>query len=132
LRLNRIGSRFLKEVLHLVFRGLPMSAIHYDKWFMLIHSVFFWLNPQTSPIQRDAMLRGLESLRGIKFVDALYVGTPAALPERPVRDSSYAFGLTVVFKDIADHDAYQIDPLHQAFNQNFRPLWARVQVYDAM
>ena len=99
---------------------------------MLIHSVFFWLKPETSTAQRDALLRGLESLRGIKSVEALYIGTPAALPERPVRDSSYAFGLTVVFKDLAAHDVYQIDPLHAAFNQDFRPLWARVQVYDAM
>jgi len=98
---------------------------------MLIHSVFFWLKPETSGAQREAMRQGLESLRGIKSVDALYFGIPAAMPERPVRDSSYAFGLTVVFKDLAAHDAYQIDPLHEAFNQNFRPLWARVQVYDA-
>jgi hypothetical protein len=78
------------------------------------------------------MRQGLESLRGIKSVTALYIGVPAALPERPVRDSSYGFGLTVVFKDIAAHDAYQIDPLHKAFDQNFRPLWIRVQVYDAV
>ena len=99
---------------------------------MLIHSVFFWLKAETTPAQRTALLKGLESLRDIKSVDALYIGTPAPLPERPVRDSSYAFALTVVFKNIAAHDAYQIDPLHEAFNQNFRPLWARVQVYDAI
>jgi hypothetical protein len=99
---------------------------------MLIHSVFFWLKPETTPAQREAMLGGLESLRGIKSVEVLYIGTPAALPERPVRDSSYAFALTVGFKDIAAHDAYQVDPLHEAFNHNFRSLWARVQVYDAI
>jgi hypothetical protein len=99
---------------------------------MLIHSVFFWLKPETTPAQREALRGGMESLRGIKSVELLYIGTPAALPERPVRDSSYAFALTVGFKDIAAHDAYQVDPLHQAFNQNFRPLWARVQVYDAI
>jgi hypothetical protein len=98
---------------------------------MLIHSVFFWLKPETTPAQRDAMRRGLESLRAIGSVESLHFGTPAALPERPVRDSSYTFGLTVVFKDIEAHDAYQVDPLHEAFNQNFRELWARVQVYDA-
>ena len=97
---------------------------------MLIHSVFFWLKPETTQAQLKAMRSGLESLRGIKSVEALYIGKPANLPERPVRDSSYAFGLTVIFKDIAAHDAYQVDPLHEAFNQNFRPLWARVQVYD--
>ena len=99
---------------------------------MLIHSVFFWLKPETTPAQRAAMRVGLESLRAIKTGEAVYVGTPAALPERPVRDSSYAFALTVVFKDAAAHDAYQVDPLHEAFIHEFRPLWARVQVYDAV
>ena len=99
---------------------------------MLIHSVFFWLKPETSSVQREAMQRGLESLRGIRSVETLYIGTPATMPDRPVRDSSYTFGLTVVFEDIAAHDAYQIDPLHETFNQNFRPFWARVQVYDAI
>jgi len=130
LRLKRIGSRFLKELLHHTFRVLPKPTLRWDKWFMLIHSVFFWLKPETSHAQREAMRVGLESLRGIKSVDALYFGVPAELPERPVRDSSYDFGLTVIFKDLAAHDAYQIDPLHQAFNQVFRPRWARVQVYD--
>jgi len=99
---------------------------------MLIHSVFFWLKPETTPAQRAAMRMGLESLRAITTGEAVYVGTPATLPERPVRDSSYAFALTVVFKDTAAHDAYQIDPLHEAFIREFRPLWARVQVYDAV
>ncbi|MFT3782656.1 MAG: Dabb family protein [Nibricoccus sp.] len=99
---------------------------------MLIHSVFFWLKPETTAAQRDAMQKGLESLRAIKSTKAVYVGTPAALPDRPTRDSSYAFALTVLFKDIAAHDAYQIDPLHKAFIQEHSAIWARVQVYDAL
>jgi hypothetical protein len=97
---------------------------------MLIHSVFFWLKPEVTAAQRVAMQRGIESLRGIQAVEALYCGTPAVMEARPVRDSSYDFGLTVLFKDGAAHDAYQIDPLHAAFNKDFRPLWSRVQVYD--
>jgi len=115
-----------------VFRGLPRDGSGCDKWFMLIHSVFFWLHPETTKTQRELMQRGLESLRGIKSAEALYIGVPAAMEERPVRDRSYTFGVTVVFKDLASHDAYQVDPLHAAFNQDFRPLWARVQVYDTV
>lgn len=99
---------------------------------MLIHSVFFWLKPETTPAQHAAMQKGLESLCAIKSAESVYVGVPAALPDRPTRDSSYAFGLTVLFKDITAHDAYQVDPLHKAFIQEFSPLWARVQVYDAI
>jgi hypothetical protein len=97
---------------------------------MLVHSVFFWLKLEVTAVQRVAMQRGLESLRGIQAVEALYYGTPAGMEARPVRDSSYDFGLTILFKDVATHDAYQIDPLHTAFNQDFRPLWSRVRVYD--
>jgi hypothetical protein len=78
------------------------------------------------------MRQGLEMLRAVKSVDLLYFGAPAGMEARPVRDSSYDFGLTVVFKDLAAHDAYQVDPLHEAFNHNFRPLWSRVQVYDTI
>ncbi len=99
---------------------------------MLIHSVFFWLKPETSPAQREAMRQGLLSLGAVKSAVSVHVGTPAALPERPTRDSSYAFALTVLFNDIAAHDAYQIDPLHKAFIQEFSALWLRVQVYDAI
>jgi len=115
-----------------VFHGLPKVATDWDKWFMLIHTVFFWLKSETSDAQREAMRLGLESLRNIRSADALYFGTAAVMEPRSVRDSSYAFGLTVVFKNKAAHDAYQIDPLHEAFNQNFRPLWARIQVYDML
>lgn len=78
------------------------------------------------------MLRGLQSLRGIPTAEAIYIGSPAAMPERPVRDSSYAFALTVIFKDIAAHDSYQVHPLHEAYSRDFHPLWSRVQVYDAI
>jgi Stress responsive A/B Barrel Domain len=99
---------------------------------MLIHSVFFWLKPETTPALRAAMQQGLESLRAIQSAESVYIGIPAALPDRPVRDSSYAFALTVLFKDIAAHDAYQVDPLHKTFIQDHQPIWSRVQVYDAV
>jgi hypothetical protein len=99
---------------------------------MLIHSVYFWLKPESTTAQRDAMLAGLRSLKGIKSAAEVHVGVPAPMPERPVRESSYTYALTVIFKDIASHDAYQIDPVHKAFTEAFRPLWARIQVFDAM
>ena len=98
---------------------------------MLVHSVYFWLKPETTAAQRAEFRAGLESLRGVRPVDALYIGAPAAIAERPVVDRSYTFALTAIFKDIAAHDAYQVDPLHKAFLDKFRALWTRVQVYDA-
>lgn len=99
---------------------------------MLIHSVYFWLKPDLTPAQRADFVRGVESLRAIKSVSQMYVGTPAPIPARPVVDQSYSYGLTVVFTDVAAHDAYQIDPIHLAFVANCKALWTRVQIYDAI
>lgn len=98
---------------------------------MLIHSVYFWLKPELNNAQRAAFRGGLESLRGVTSLKAYYVGTPAPIPSRPVVDASYSFSLTGVFQDLAGHDAYQVDPLHQAFLEQFRTYWIKVQIYDA-
>ena len=73
----------------------------------------------------------MESLSAIKAVDALYVGTPAKTVKRPIIDDSYSVALTVVCKDVAAHDAYQVDPLHLKFVNDFKTFWNKVQIYDA-
>ena len=98
---------------------------------MLIHSVYFWLKPELTPAQRADFRRGLESLAGVKSLAAFYVGTPAPIPPRPVVDATYSFSITCVFKDLAGHDVYQVDPLHKAFLDQFRSQWTKVQIYDA-
>jgi hypothetical protein len=99
---------------------------------MLVHTVVFWLRPDLSPAEREAFrVEGLESLRPIASVSALYVGTPAPIPPRPVVDASYSYAITALFQDVAAHDAYQIDPVHKAFVARFKSSWERVQIYDA-
>jgi hypothetical protein len=98
---------------------------------MLVHTVYFWLKPELTAAQRASFRKGVESLGGIKAVDRIYVGTPAATEKRPIIDSSYSVALTVVCKDVAAHDAYQVDPIHLAFVNTFKTFWTRVQIYDA-
>lgn len=98
---------------------------------MLVHSVYFWLKPELTDAQRADFRRGLESLSGVKSIDKVFVGQPANVPDRPVLDKSYSFGLTVLCKDVAALDGYQVDPVHVAFLNTFKPFWTRVQVYDA-
>jgi hypothetical protein len=98
---------------------------------MLVHTVYFWLKPELTEAQRTDFRRGVESLAAIKAVEKIYVGTPAATEKRPVIDDSYSVALTVVCKDVAAHDAYQVDPLHLAFVNQFKTFWTRVQIYDA-
>ena len=98
---------------------------------MLVHTVFFWLKPVLTEAQRADFRRGVESLGSIKAVEKIYVGTPAKTTKRPIIDDSYSIALTVVCKDVAAHDAYQVDPIHLAFVERFKTFWSRVQIYDA-
>ncbi|MBL9202820.1 MAG: Dabb family protein [Opitutaceae bacterium] len=98
---------------------------------MLVHTVYFWLKPEITAAQRAEFRQGVESLAGIKAVDRLYVGTPAKTTKRPIIDDSYAFALTVVCKDVAAHDEYQVDPIHLKFIEQFKTYWNKVQIYDA-
>lgn len=98
---------------------------------MLVHNVFFWLKSDQSDEQIAQFREGLESLKGIEAADTVFVGSPAEVADRPVLDKSYAYCLTVILTDIAAHDAYQADPIHQAFIARFKDSWEKVQVYDA-
>jgi hypothetical protein len=98
---------------------------------MLVHTVYFWLKPELTAQQRADFRRGVESLGGIKAVVQLHVGVPAKTEKRPIIDDSYSVALTVICKDVAGHDAYQVDPIHLAFVNTFKTFWTRVQIYDA-
>lgn len=97
---------------------------------MLVHSVFFWLKPNIPAEKVKAFREGLESLRAIETAHALYVGT-AVPSDRPVVDSSYSFGLTVIFNNAVGLETYQVHPLHKEFLQKFSSFWDKVLVYDA-
>jgi hypothetical protein len=98
---------------------------------MLVHSVYFWLKPDVTPADREAIRRGLETLRGIRQARQMFIGTPAATEERGVIDNTYDLALTVLFDSLADQDAYQVHPLHNDFLAKFASLWKKVIVYDA-
>lgn len=98
---------------------------------MLVHTVLFWLRKDIDGDKVTEFRIALESLKGIESAEAVYIGIPAATPERPVIDNSYDFCLTVILKDMAAHDAYQIDPLHTAFLENNKELFKKVKIYDA-
>jgi hypothetical protein len=99
---------------------------------MLIHSVYFWLKSDLTDAQRAEFLGGLESLKGVQAAQQVYIGKPAPTPKRPVVEDTYSYALTIVCRDVAGHDAYQIDPLHKAFVEKFKSYWDRVRIYDAM
>ncbi len=98
---------------------------------MLVHTVYFWLKPELTAQQHADFIIGVGTLAGIKAVEQAFVGQPARTEKRPIIDDSYSVALTVVCKDIAAHDAYQVDPIHLEFINTFKTFWKRVQIYDA-
>lgn len=97
---------------------------------MLIHTVLFWLKPQTSPRVREGMVADAHSdLSLIPAVRHLWSGRPAMTP-RDVVDNSYDVGLCVVLDDQAGLDAYQPHELHHQFLAKYKPHWQRILVYD--
>jgi hypothetical protein len=63
--------------------------------------------------------------------EKIYVGQPVKTEKRAIIDDSYSYALTVICKDLAAHDAYQIDPIHDEFRDKCHTFWTRVQIYDA-
>ena len=98
---------------------------------MLVHTVYFWLKPDLAPASRAEFVRLLNQLGEIKSVEKIYVGQPAKTGTRAIIDDSYSYALTVICKDLAAHDAYQVDPIHDAFRSGCHTFWTRVQIYDA-
>ena len=98
---------------------------------MLYHCVYFWLKPELTAAQRAEFRRGVESLAGIRVVEKVAVGAPAATERRPVIDATYDVALIVTCRDVAAQNAYQVDPLHLEFVKNFNTFWTRVQIYDS-
>lgn len=99
---------------------------------MFVHSVRFYLPADLSPERRAALRAGLETLRAVPTVRQLFIGTPAAVAARPVIDTGYGFALTVLFDDLAGHDAYQTHPVHLQFIAENKTNWTHVAVFDAL
>lgn len=95
-----------------------------------IHTVFFWMNENVVDEQKaDFAKNGLGELVKVSSIYKSYFGPPAKTP-REVVDSSYDFALICHFKNKEDQDAYQIDPIHLKFIEDYKDLWKEVIVYD--
>lgn len=98
---------------------------------MQIHTVYFWLKPSLSEAEFSKFRMELEVLISFETIHEAYIGTPAPTEDRPVVDKSFHFSITVLFKSMEDHNAYQVASSHLAFIEKCSDMWEKVQVYDA-
>ena len=99
-------------------------------YLMFVHHVFFWLKPTNSAEDTKKFEACVSSLKGIESVKLAEIGKPAKT-NRPVIERSYSYSLLLVFESEADHDAYQVDPVHTQFVADCSQLWEKVSIYDS-
>ncbi|MBA2498928.1 MAG: Dabb family protein [Chitinophagaceae bacterium] len=97
----------------------------------LVHHVFFWLKNPSSIADRDKLVEGVKTLKGIETIRKLHVGVPASTEERDVVDTSWHVSELMFFDDEAGQEVYQDHPIHQLFIEKYSHLWSKVVVYDA-
>jgi len=96
-----------------------------------VHVVNFWLKKDLSEVDRAAFIKGVTSLGQIKNLASFHVGRPAST-DRPVIDSSYDYALVCTFDNLAEHDSYQTDAIHDAFRDQCAQYWDKVLIYDSI
>jgi len=95
---------------------------------MFVHSVYFWLKPELTTEQRAEFAYDIQTLRDIETVLVCAIGTPVP-NDRPVIDSSYDYGLILLFANQEDEEAYLVHPLHRAFADKWRVNFT-AKIYD--
>ncbi|MBI5917304.1 MAG: Dabb family protein [Bacteroidetes bacterium] len=98
---------------------------------IFVHQVYFWLKNPGNGADRAKLVEGLTTLTKIKHIKNWHIGVPAGT-SRDVIDGSFDISWLNTLKDRAAQDAYQVDPIHLAFVENYKHLWTKVVVYDSV
>lgn len=112
----------------------PMEAQNADQMepdSVFIHTVFFYFNEGVTEEERAKFEQELDKLAKCETIYKVWYGK-AAGTDREVVDNSYDYAWIVHFKNAADQDVYQHDPIHLAFIEACSSYWNRVQVYDSV
>lgn len=99
-----------------------------DKAF--IHHVYFWLKNPESQEDKNKLIAGLKKLSKVKTIQKFHIGLPAKT-NREVIENTYSVSWLLFFKNKAEQDSYQTDPIHLKFIEECSPLWEKVIVYDS-
>jgi hypothetical protein len=131
--MNKQSRRaFIKDTALISAGAVAIPSLETNKKKMVLHHVFFWLKNPDSKEDLAKLLAGLQTLKGIKTVQRIHIGLPAATEERSVVDSSYSASELLFFNDLAGQKAYQDDPIHLKFIKDCGHLWQKVVVYDSV
>lgn len=122
--------KFIKQAT--IIAAAPAIMSNEKTKVQIVHHVFFWLKNPESKQDQQQLIEGLKTLKSIPQIKKLLIGTPAATEKRDVVDNSYQVSELIYFDNVADQNAYQIHPVHDAFVKKYSSLWSKVVVYDMM
>ncbi len=97
----------------------------------IAHNVFFALNDNSPAVRQKLVQACKKHLTGHPGEVFFSVGILCDALARPVNDREFDVGLTVVFRSLADHDAYQVHPRHVQFVEEHKATWKKVRVFDS-
>jgi hypothetical protein len=98
---------------------------------MVVHNVYFTLQESTAAARQklvEACHKYLADHPGVVYFGAGLICDALA---RPVNDREFDVGLHLVFRTMADHDAYQQHPRHLQFIDENKWTWKKVRVFDS-
>ena len=98
---------------------------------MIVHNVYFTLLDNSSEARQKLIDSCKRHLTGHPGEISFSAGVLCDSLSRPVNDREFDVGLHVVFRTLADHDAYQQHPQHIQFIEENMPKWKKVRVFDA-
>ena len=98
---------------------------------LFVHHVYFYLNNPASQEDRAKLVAGLKQLAKIDYFQLTHIGVPADT-HRDVVERGYDISWLVFFKNPADQETYQSDPVHLKFIDECKHLWQKVVVYDSV
>jgi len=93
-----------------------------------VHHVLFWLNDKAD---RQKFVDGLQQLTTINSIRDIHIGITADTHGGPI-DNSYDVSLLILFNNQADHDAYEVDPIHLDFIARYDKLCSKLVAYDSI
>jgi len=94
-----------------------------------IHTVYFYASDGLTEERKKEFIVGLADLAETPSIQKVYYGPPAGT-DREIVDNNYLVAWICHFKSAADHDAYQVDPIHLKFIEDYKDVWSKVLIYD--
>lgn len=97
---------------------------------LIVHNVYFALNDNSPAAVQHLLGECRKYLEGHSGVVHFSCGTVCASLTRPVNVRDFDVALHVIFRSMADHDAYQVHARHQQFIAENKANWKQVRVFD--